>query len=216
MRELDPGQPITQASSLEQSLRTAGASPRFTTFLFGVLGGIGLVLAVVGVFGVTSWTTAQRTREFGIRIALGALPSGVLRLALKNMSQSVLAGLLVGLGLSVTFSVLSNGRLEGMGTLDPLTFAGVPLILAAAAVLACLGPALSATRVEPMDRSPPRMSSILRQPISERRFALMLILGFPERVVSSGVRDHSTTDIPSFAPAAASERRVSARPRGCD
>jgi len=151
MRQLDPGQPITQVGSLEQSLKTAGASPRFTTFLFGVLGGIGIVLAVAGVFGVASWTTLQRTREFGIRIALGAVPADVLRLVLKNMSQAVFTGLLAGLGLSTMFSVILNGRMEGMGTLDPFILVFVLLTLGAAAVSACLVPAVSATRVQPMD-----------------------------------------------------------------
>ena len=80
VRSVDPNQPITQTRTLEGWLDTATAYPRFATFLFGVFGGIGLLLAVAGIFSVVSYGVAHRTREFGIRMALGAKPRDILRL----------------------------------------------------------------------------------------------------------------------------------------
>lgn len=151
VRDIDPRQPITQVGSLQQSLASAAASPRFTGFLFTVFGGVGVLLAGAGVFGVTSWATAQRTGEFGIRMALGAMPADVLKLVLQSMSQVVLIGLLVGFGLSTVLGVTLSSRMEGMGYRDAPILTYVALILAVAALLACLVPAFSATQIQPMD-----------------------------------------------------------------
>jgi len=137
--------------TLEQWLATATAYPRFATFLFGVFGGIGTLLAAAGVFSVVSYAVAQRTREFGIRMALGAEPRDVFRLVLVTTGKVVAIGLAVGIVLSIVASRSLSGRMEGMGTADPYLFISIPIILISATLLACFLPARSATLIEPVD-----------------------------------------------------------------
>lgn len=151
IKAVDANQPITLVRTLEQWLATATAYPRFATFLFGVFGGIGTLLAAAGVFSVVSYAVAQRTREFGIRMALGAEPRDVFRLVLVTTGKVVAVGLAIGIILSIVASRSLSGRMEGMGTADPYLFVSIPLILIVATVLACFLPARSATLVEPID-----------------------------------------------------------------
>jgi ABC-type antimicrobial peptide transport system permease subunit len=151
VRAVDPNQPITLTRTLEGWLDTATAYPRFATFLFGVFGAVGMLLAAAGVFSVVAYSVAQRTREFGIRMALGAEPRDVLKLVLLTAGRVLALGLFVGLTVSVLASRMLTGRMEGMGTADPLLFALVSAVLAIATIAACLLPARSATRVQPME-----------------------------------------------------------------
>lgn len=151
IKSVDPNQPITLVRTLEQWLETATAYPRFATFLFGVFGGIGTLLAAAGVFSVVSYAVAQRTREFGIRMALGAEPKDVFRLVLVTTGKVVAVGLGVGVALSLLASRSLSGRMEGMGTADPFLFVFVPVILIVATLLACFLPARSATLIQPVD-----------------------------------------------------------------
>jgi predicted permease len=151
IKSVDANQPITLVRTLEQWLETATAYPRFATFLFGVFGGIGTLLAAAGVFSVVSYAVTQRTREFGIRMALGAEPRDVFRLVLTTTGKVVALGLTVGLGLSILASRSLSGRMEGMGTADPYLFVSVPVILIVATLLACFLPARSATLIQPVD-----------------------------------------------------------------
>ncbi len=151
VRSVDPGQPVMLVRSLDQWLGQATAYPRFATFLFGIFGAIGMTLAAIGVFSVVSYTVARRTREFGVRMALGASPAQVFRLVLASTGRVLLAGLVLGIALSVFASRALADRIEGMGTADPFMLLAVPLVLSAAAFLACYVPARSATRIQPMD-----------------------------------------------------------------
>jgi ABC-type antimicrobial peptide transport system permease subunit len=148
---VDPNQPITLVRTLESLLNTATAYQSFATFLFGVFASIGMLLAAAGVFSVVSYSVAHRTREFGIRMALGAEPRDVLRLVLLTTGRVLGVGLLLGLGLSILVSRLLVGRMEGMGTADPLLFVATPALLIAATLAACFLPARSAIRIQPME-----------------------------------------------------------------
>lgn len=151
IRSVDAQQPITLARTLEDWLNTASAYPRFATFLFGVFGAVGLFLAAAGVFSVVSYAVAHRTREFGIRMALGARPSDVLRLVILTTGRVLAIGVAAGLALSVLATRLLAGRMEGMGTADPYLFVSVPLVLTVATLLAYFLPAQTATQIQPME-----------------------------------------------------------------
>ena len=151
VRAVDRNQPITLTRTLEGWLNTATAYQSFATFLFGIFGAIGLFLAAAGVFSVVSYAVSHRTREFGIRMALGAEPRDVLKLVLLAIGRMLAVGLLVGLGLSVLAARSLADRLQGMGTADPLLFVVIPAVLIATTLGACFMPARSATRIQPME-----------------------------------------------------------------
>jgi putative ABC transport system permease protein len=118
--------------------------------LVGVFAGTALLLAAVGIFGVISYTVTQRTHEFGIRMALGAQPGNVLAMVVKEGARLGLAGVVIGI---VCAAVLMRGMaslLFGVGASDPVTFAGVALVMVCVALAACYFPARRAMRVEPM------------------------------------------------------------------
>jgi len=151
VRALDPGMPIVDLRTMRQSLQGANGFfiLRLGALLAGATGVLGLVLAVVGVYGVLSFVTAQRTREIGIRMALGAAQGDVLRMVLRQGIVIVTAGSLIGLGLAFAAGRAANSFLMVSGA-DPLTFAVVPILLAAVALWACYIPARRATKVDPM------------------------------------------------------------------
>jgi putative ABC transport system permease protein len=151
VRAVDRNQPITLTRTLEGWLNTATAYQSFTTFLFSIFDTIGMLLTAAGVFSVVSYSVAHRTREFGMRIALGAEPRDVLRLVLLSAGRVLAVGLLVGLGLGLLVSRMLAQRMEGMGTADPVMFLLVPAILIAATIIACFLPARSAIRIQPME-----------------------------------------------------------------
>lgn len=151
VRAVDKSQPITLTRTLEGWLNTATAYQSFATFLFGVFGAIGLSLAAAGVFSVVSYSVAHRTREFGIRMALGAEPRHVLILVLLATGRVLAIGLLVGLVLSILASHSLADHMEGMGKADPFLFVVVPGTLIAATIVACFLPARAATRIQPAE-----------------------------------------------------------------
>ncbi len=116
----------------------------------GVLGLLGVALAVVGVFGVTSYIVNQRTQEFGIRLALGAQRQDIWRAALLRESTMIAPGILLGLIAGAAGAQLLGDFLVDVSPLDPLTYVGVSAMLAVLALLACYFPARSATRIDPM------------------------------------------------------------------
>jgi putative ABC transport system permease protein len=148
--QVDAGQPIANVRTLEQFLSEVSAQPRFNTTLLGVFALLALGLATVGVYGVVSYTVAQRTRELGIRVALGAQRRDILRLVLGHGLLLVLAG--VGLGVAAAFMLTRflSSLLFGVAATDPLTFVLTPLLLAAVALAASFIPARRATRVDPL------------------------------------------------------------------
>jgi putative ABC transport system permease protein len=136
---------------VEDILNTAVAYPRFATFLFGIFGAIGLTLACTGIFSVVSYAVSRRTREFGIRVALGATPSNVLKLVLRSTGGILAIGFILGTVVSVIAGRALAGKLEGIGAASPGMLAAVIATLAISALLACAIPARIATRVQPVD-----------------------------------------------------------------
>jgi predicted permease len=148
---VDPSQPIAFVRSLEDLLSNAVAYPRFATFLFGIFGAIGLTLACTGIFSVVSYTVSRRTREFGIRMALGATPGNVLRLILGSTGRVLIIGFALGAILSLVSGRALAGKLEGIGVASPSMLLAIISVLVVAAFLACAIPARSATKVQPVD-----------------------------------------------------------------
>jgi len=147
---LDPTLAIYNAKTMEEHLRDALFLPRLAGTLFGVVGIVGLLLAAVGLYGVMSYSISRRTREIGIRMALGAQSGGVQWLVVRQgMALTLIA---VALGLSAAWAVahLMSSFLYGVPPHDPVTFTVVPLFLASVALLACWLPALRAARVDPL------------------------------------------------------------------
>ncbi len=122
----------------------------YVAVMMGVLGILALVLAAVGVYGVMAFTVEQRTYEIGIRMALGARRHDVVRLVLRSGLLLTGIGLLIGLPMALGTSHLIGSLIFGIGTADPVTFAGVGLILAAVAAAACWIPAQRAMRTDPI------------------------------------------------------------------
>jgi putative ABC transport system permease protein len=149
VRELDPDQPVARLASLDAMLRERLARQRLTTLLASLFAGLALLLAVVGVYGVLSYTVAQSTREIGVRMALGAAVGGVVAMVLKRVGRLLVAGLAVGVAGALLASRVLTGMLYRVSALDPLVFAAVPLLLAAVALVASWLPARRAARVDP-------------------------------------------------------------------
>jgi putative ABC transport system permease protein len=126
------------------------AQPRFRAVLLGVFAGLALLLAALGIYGVVSYSTAQRTQEIGIRMALGAQPQKVLRMVLAQALKLAAAGVLIGLAGSLAISRTLSTLLYGVSTTEPSAFASVALLLAGVAAVASLVPAQRAARVDPM------------------------------------------------------------------
>ncbi|HEX5707825.1 MAG TPA: ABC transporter permease [Pyrinomonadaceae bacterium] len=147
---VDKDQPVSQVKTLGQYVSEATARSRSLTLLLVMLAGIALVLAVVGVYGVVSYTVAQRTHEIGVRMALGAQGGDVLRLVFGQGLRLVLLGVAAGLLSAFWLTRMMESLLFGVSATDPVTFAGIALLLGAAALLACLIPARRATKVDPM------------------------------------------------------------------
>lgn len=126
------------------------APDRLLAQLVGVFAALALLLAALGLYGVISYAVAQRTREIGIRLALGAQPGDVLRLALKQGMLTVLLGVAVGLPLALGLMQLMKTMLFGVKETDPLTFFVMTLLLVSVALLASYLPARRATKVDPM------------------------------------------------------------------
>jgi putative ABC transport system permease protein len=131
-------------------LSTAQARPRFLTLLLTLFAGVALVLAAVGIYGVISYSVAQRTSEFGIRIALGAAPKDVLGMVLGQGLMLGAVGVALGAAGALALTRYIRGLLFGISSFDPLTFVVMAAVLAAVTLAACWIPAHRATRVDPM------------------------------------------------------------------
>jgi predicted permease len=150
IQSLEPNMPLTNVQTGRDMLDATLWAPRMAAGLLGVFGLLALVLATVGIYGVMSYTVSQRTHEFGIRMALGAGTRDVQRLVLRQGLVLVAAGLLLGLLASLVLTQFVATLLVGVGTADPLTFAGIALLLLGVALFAGYVPARRATRVDPM------------------------------------------------------------------
>jgi putative ABC transport system permease protein len=150
VRSIDKNLPVTDIESLDDALGQSISQERFSTFLVGSFSAIALVLAAVGIFGVVSYSTSQRTHEIGIRIALGAGRREILRLILGQGTKLALFGLGIGIVAAFLLTRLMSSLLYSVSATDPVTFAAVTVILLTVALTACYIPARRAMRVDPM------------------------------------------------------------------
>ena len=127
------------------------ARPRFYVLLLGLFAGLAVVLAAVGIYGVVAYVVAQRTREIGVRMALGARRSEVVRLIMWQGLRPAVAGLVIGLAVAAAMTRVIRGLLYEVAPLDPATFAGATVLLLTVVALACLIPATRATRIPPSE-----------------------------------------------------------------
>jgi putative ABC transport system permease protein len=147
---VDKDQPVSRVQSMNQILSDSVARRRLYVVLLAVFAWVALLLAAAGIYGVVSFSVAQRTREIGIRVALGAERVDVLWLIIAQAAKLALTGELLGILLALAITRLMASLLFGTSAADPLTFAGVPIVLSAVALAACYIPARRAIRVDPM------------------------------------------------------------------
>lgn len=147
---VDATAPISQIHSMEEIVGRSIASQRFNMLLVGLFAGLGLLLAAVGIYGVISYSIAQRTNEIGVRIALGARAADVVRLVLKQGLALAAVGVAIGLSASFALTRLMKSLIFGVSATDPLTFVVIALLLLVVALLACWIPARRAAKVDPM------------------------------------------------------------------
>jgi putative ABC transport system permease protein len=148
--EIDPDQPVSEIRTMQEIVAGAVARQRFSMVLLGVFAGLALVLAAVGIYGVMSYSVAQRTREIGIRMALGAQRTDVLKITVTQGLKLVGFGLLIGLAVALVLTRVMASLLFRISATDPITFVAISLVLLAVAILASYVPALRATKVDPI------------------------------------------------------------------
>ena len=147
---IDPDQPVADVRTMTQVMAETVARARFNTLLLGIFAGLATLLAAVGIFGVMNYSVQLRTREIGLRMALGAQPGRVLMLVLRQGLLLTLIGIGVGLAGALALSRVMSGLLYGVGATDPVTFAAIVVVLGVVALIACYIPARRATRVDPL------------------------------------------------------------------
>jgi putative ABC transport system permease protein len=150
IRSLDPNLPVADIRSMDDIVAATMSAPRFTGMLLGVFAGLALVLSAIGIYGVLSYVVSRRTREIGIRVAVGAGRRQVLRLVLGSGVALALVGIAIGLAAAAVFSKAMSTMLHDVKPLDPPTFVAVAVSLTAVAIAASLVPAWRATRVDPV------------------------------------------------------------------
>jgi len=148
---VDRGQPVFQIRSMDEYLSLAGAAPRISTVLLAIFAGISMLLAALGVHGVVSYGVAQRTREFGLRMALGSTPGQLEALVIRNGIQTAVIGLLAGMAGAAVLASSLRALLYGVAPLDPIVMAGAAALLLTVALVANYVPARRATRIDPLE-----------------------------------------------------------------
>jgi putative ABC transport system permease protein len=150
VKELDRDQPVYSIATMEQLLSRSTLQRRFNMTLLAVFAALALILAGVGIYGVMAYAVTERTREIGIRMALGAQTSDALRLVIRQGMRLTLAGVTLGLMGAFALTRLMENLLFNVKATDPLTFIVIALLLTVVALLACYLPARRATTVDPM------------------------------------------------------------------
>ena len=147
---IDPAQPVTQVRRLRDWLDETAAEPRFTSFLSGAFAGVALILAAVGIYGVLAGAVAQRTKEIGVRMAVGAARGQIVRMILRWGFTVAASGIALGLLAAVALSPALEALLFGVSARGPITYVVVGATLAMVALLACYVPAARATKIDPL------------------------------------------------------------------
>ena len=150
IKKLDPNLPVADVRAMRDVVGATLSTPRFTGMLLLVFALLAVVLSAIGIYGVLSYVVSRRTREIGIRVAIGAGRMQVLRMVLGQGIVLTMTGVVIGIGIAIWTSTLMRDMLHGVRPGDPLTFAAVGAVLAVVAILASLVPALRATRVDPV------------------------------------------------------------------
>jgi putative ABC transport system permease protein len=151
IRTLDPNQPVSDVRTMNQVMSEWVSRSRFNTLLLGLFAGLATLLSAVGIFGVMNYSVALRTRELGLRLAVGAQPRQVLLLVLKQGLLMTLAGVVMGLAAAFALTRLLSGLLFGVAAVDVTTFATISLLLIVVSLLACYLPARRAMRIDPLE-----------------------------------------------------------------
>jgi putative ABC transport system permease protein len=149
VQSVDPEQPISGLGSMDELISKSVGQRRLSMMLLSLFSGIALLLASVGIYGLMSYSVAQRSRELGVRIALGAARMDVLRLVLRQGMSLAATGIVIGVGAAFALGRLIESQLYGIHAGDPGTIAGVAALLGLTALAANLIPAWRATRVDP-------------------------------------------------------------------
>jgi putative ABC transport system permease protein len=150
VHDLDGSLPLSNVRTMDEWIASSAAQPRLNAQLFGLFAAVALAIAAIGIYGVLAYSVTQRTREIGLRMALGAPRASVLRLVIGEGMSVGIAGIAAGLVAAVVFSRALSSLLFGVPAHDPATFAGVAVVLALVALAACAIPARRASRVDPM------------------------------------------------------------------
>jgi putative ABC transport system permease protein len=151
IHRLNPDLPLFQVRSMEEVIGRSASDRQFSMLLFGSFAALAVVLAAVGLYGVLSYTVSQRKGEIGIRLALGAEPSNVRGMVLREGLKPAVAGMLAGLLAALFATRIIGSLLFGISATDPLTFIFVPLLLLGISMAACYLPAVRATRIDPTE-----------------------------------------------------------------
>jgi ABC-type antimicrobial peptide transport system permease subunit len=149
MRQFDPHVPVVGLQTMDEQIGFSLRTERLVASLSGVFGGLATLLAVIGLYGVMAYVVMRRTREMGIRIALGALRSNVIAMVMREVFILIGTGMAAGFSLALALANLIRSQLYGLNPRDPLTFIGSAVVLALAAGLAGFLPALRASGVDP-------------------------------------------------------------------
>ena len=150
IRSLDPNQPLSDVRTMDQVMSEWVSRSRFNTLLLGLFAGLATLLSAVGIFGVMNYSVALRTRELGLRLAIGAQPRQVLLLVLRQGLLLTVFGVLLGLAAAFALTRLLSGLLFGVEAVDVTTFTTISFLLVIVSLLACYLPARRAMRIDPL------------------------------------------------------------------